>query len=342
MRLHPLHQAQQTLGHPAEPLPKVHQQIKLITTIGRANGLEAIVLARAGVEGVAKGFLRTRRQRRYFDGHGGFPGHLVVLHLGAHGLRLSVTQWIQAKLMHAHRRTRLGRDDRLQEEAAVGPKPFHVALPGLVVVARLPARYAHAPQRFIIEPALVDLGFLIAIKPHGAEVKAHHARGIQRFIGRAAEEIKICLGHRIGRGVAHRHLRLQLVIRRQGKHLAHLPIAKRGGHYHIAGGMRDGIHRTSRRIRPIGRRVAIHRAGGPRLKCHQRQPTPIQIHFHRPGIGHLFTDFSRELFQLHLLHAAALASEGKLHKFIFQCGSGFLYHRFRRSRRAGRDRGGIG
>ena len=244
--------------------------------------------------------------------------------------------------MHAHRRTWLGRNHRLQEKATVGSEPFHVALPGRVVVARIPARNAHAPKRFIIEPTLIDLGFFVAIKPHGAEVQAHHARGIHRLMGRAAKKIKIRLTERIGRGITHRHLSLQLIIRRQGKHLAYFPIAERGGHHHIAVSMCQVVHRTGRWIRTIGRRVGINRTGRPRLKRHQRQPTTVQIHFHRPGIGHLFADFFRELFQLHLLHAAALASEGKLHKFIFQCGSGFLYHRFQRSRRAGRDRGGIG
>ena len=172
--------------------------MKLVAAILCTNGLEAIVLARAGIKGVAKGLLRARSQRRHLDSHGRFPGHLVVLHLGARGHRLSVTQWIQAKLMHTHRRTWLGRNHRLQKKAAVGPEPFHVALTGHVVVAWIPARHAHAPKRFVIEPTLIDLGFFIAIKPHGTEVQAHHLRGIQRFNGRASEKIKIRLTQRVG------------------------------------------------------------------------------------------------------------------------------------------------
>ena len=244
--------------------------------------------------------------------------------------------------MHTHRRTWLGRNHRLQEKAAVGPKPFHVALPGRVVVARITARHAHAPKRFIIEPALIDLGFFIAIKPHGTEVQAHHARGIHRLMGRAAKKIKICLTERIGRGIAHRHLSLQLIIRRQGKHLAYFPIAERGGHHHIAVSMRQVVHRTGRRIRTIGRRVGINRTGRPRLKRHQRQPTTVEVHHHRPGIGHLFSNFFRKLCQLHLLHTSAATGEGEFHKFICECGSSFLNHRLRHNWRAGRHRGSIG
>ena len=98
-------------------------------------------------------------------------------------------------------------------------------------------------------------------------------------------------------------------------------------HHHIAVSMCQVVHRTGRRIRTIGRRFTPYgRPGSNAINGSRPRSRFIST---GPALA-TSSPISSGTVSAPPSSRRRPAREGKLHKFIFQCGSGFLYHRFRR------------